>query len=123
MTQFCFHLESPMDFDWSTRAMWKHHKGGSPSILYLFIYFLKSGKKERSKGETVKQVKKKLIKKLIKRSLMFSSSFPTTWGLRSLKPKTPISFAFSTIPKEKRIDPWTKYRNGGNYSRDNCALL
>ena len=53
-----------MDFDWSTRAMWKHHKGGSPSILYLFIYFFKSGEKERSKGETVKQVKKKINKKI-----------------------------------------------------------
>ena len=35
----------------------------------------------------MKKVKKKLIKKLIKRSLMFSGSFPTTWGLRSLKPQ------------------------------------
>ena len=57
-----------------------------PFFIYLsIIIFLKSGKKERNEGETVKQVKKKR-KKINQLFVHILLLFPATWGSRSLKP-------------------------------------
>ena len=88
VTQFRFHSESPMDFDWSTRAMWNITEVEvRPFFIYLsiIIFFLKSSQKERSEGETVKQVKKKR-KKINQSFVHILLLFPATWGSRSLKP-------------------------------------
>ena len=62
MTQFRYHSESSMDLIGRVEQCENITEVEvRPFFIYLsvIIFFLKSGKKERSEGETVKQVKKK----------------------------------------------------------------
>ena len=87
MTQFRYHSESSMDLIGRVEQCENITEVEvRPFFIYLsIIIFLMPGKKERSEGETVKQVKKK--KEKINQSFVhILLLFPAKWGSRSLKP-------------------------------------
>ena len=50
LTQFRFHSESPMDFDWSTRAMWNITEVEvRPFFIYLSVIIFFKVKPKRAK--------------------------------------------------------------------------